>query len=783
MSSQQAAFEQATALHRANNFPAAEALYRSVLGAEPKHPGANHQLGVLLRQAGRLADSLSYLEAAAQSMPALTPHWLAYIDALIAAHDPDRARHALRDARRQGCAGSAIDSLAKKLQSLGPTHAPSPFAARPDPRSAHQQMVSLFSQGRFADLERHARNHLQHAPDDGFVWKVLGVACKHLGRNDDALNAIRQAAKFAPEDFEAHYNLGNACFEAGKAEEAASSFTKAIELNPSHPESLNNLGQTLANLGRNDEAMQWFERALHLNPGLAVAHNNLGNIFKSRKQYAEAERHYRQALDLAPSSGEAFSNLASALYEQNRFVEAEECTRRSLQLAPDYYAAHLNMGNIQQCQGKIGEAIDSYRTAIACAPNLHGSYAAYLFTINYDPDRSAEEIFEAYREFDSKFCLPLRCAWRPHLNPPLSNRRLKIGYVSPDFRRHVVAHFLEPVLAHHDKTRFELFAYAELGREDEVTARLRGYVDHWIPTIGVSDEALADRIRVDGIDILVDLAGHTGLNRLLVFARKPAPVAVSWLGYGYTTGVSAIDYLLADGEMCPPGCEHLFSESPWRLQTPALAYRAPADTGEVSSLPSLSTGIITFGTLTRGVRINHRIVRAWSEILRRVENSRLLVDSVHFKEQAAQNALAERFAAHGIARERLEIGYHSPPWDVLRATDITLDCFPHNSGTTLFESLYMGVPFITLAGRPSVGRLGSSILHGLGHPEWIAHSEQEYIQKALTLASNLPRLAALRAKLRGEMEKSSLMDEPGFTLKIEAACQEMFKRWQETQHE
>ena len=252
---------------------------------------------------------------------------------------------------------------------------------------------------------------------------------------------------------------------------------------------------------------------------------------------------------------------------------------------------------------------------------------------------------------------------------------------------------------------------------------------------------------------------------------------MSWLGFGYTTGLSAIDYFLTDGVNAPEGSEELFAEQPWRLATPGFVYRPAEGMGHVSALPAHDRGHVTFGTLTRSVRINHRSIKVWSQILQRVPGARLVVDSMNYRDQSMRSALLDKFSAHGIGPERLEIGFHSPPWDVLRGMDIGLDCFPHNSGTTLFESLFMGVPFITLAGRPSVGRLGSSILQGVGHPEWIARSEDEYIDKAVALASALPKLAALRAGLRAQMQASALMDEPGFARKVEAAYREMFSRW------
>jgi len=247
----------------------------------------------------------------------------------------------------------------------------------------------------------------------------------------------------------------------------------------------------------------------------------------------------------------------------------------------------------------------------------------------------------------------------------------------------------------------------------------------------------------------------------------------------YTTGLTAIDYWLTDGISTPIGSEALFSEQPWRLAGPNYIYRPEAGMAAISPLPAAERGHVTFGTLTRSARINSQTVRVWSELLKRVEGARLVIDSSNFKGTGMQEALAQKFAQHGISRERLDIGFHSPPWDLMQGIDIGLDCFPHNSGTTLLEGMYLGVPYITLAGRPSVGRLGSMIADGVGHPEWIASSEDEYIEKLVAMASDLPQLAKLRSGLRAEMEASPLMDEPGFARKMEAAYREMFRLWSE----
>jgi protein O-GlcNAc transferase len=605
----------------------------------------------------------------------------------------------------------------------------------------------------------------------------LGNLLRELGQPDEAVDHFRRALRSRPDLYEAHSNLGCALQTLGQLEGAAESFRRALRLKPAFYQAHSNLGSALMARGQLDEAISCFRRALELEPNLHATYSDLGNALRLLGKPDEAVASCRRALELKPDYVEAYCNLGSALKDLGQYDDAAASFQSALEINPDLAEAHCNLGLIQQDLGQLDEALASFRRVLQIKPELSDVHSTLLFALNYHPDMSAEDIYRAYREYDVLMGKPLRSAWRAHGNDKSPYRRLRIGYVSPDFRNHSCRYFLEPLLAQHDKAQIEVYIYAELKKEDDVSARYRSYADHWIPTRGMSDEGLAERIRSDGIDILVDLAGHTTDNRLLVFARKPAPVSVSWLGYGYTTGLSAVDYYLTDSVCAPVGAEELFAEQPWRIATPAYVYRPAADMGEVGGLPAEERGHITFGTLTRSVRINHRTIRVWSEILKAVPNSRLVIDSASFKSQETHAWLVARFAQHGIARERLSIGYHSPPWDTLRTIDIGLDCFPHNSGTTLFETLYMGVPYITLTGRPSVGRLGSSILQGINHPQWIAASEKEYIAKAVELASDVVRLSQIRANLRGQMQTSPLMDEAGFTRKVEGAYRGMWQNW------
>ncbi|MBI3375645.1 MAG: tetratricopeptide repeat protein [Betaproteobacteria bacterium] len=604
-------------------------------------------------------------------------------------------------------------------------------------------LMSHYSSGRYPEAEAAARQLVRKWPRLGVAWKALGAVLSAQQRSGEAVPALQKSVALTPSDSETHNALGNGLQALGRSAEAAASYRRALQQAPHSHEALTNLGNVLKDLGQGDDALASYRRALELKPDYHEAHSNLGVALKALGRFAQAEASLRRAVELRPGYAEAHNNLGSVLVDLCRSAEAEQCFRRALELKPDYPLAHDNL----------------------------------MFVLNYHPDQSAAEIYSAYRSYDDRFARPLRSTWRAHANERQPSRRLRVGYVSADFRQHSCRYFVEPLLDHHDRSALEVFAYADVLVEDEVSARMKSRVEHWITTVGMSDAQLAERIRADGIDILVDLAGHTRGNRLLVFARKPAPVSVTTLiGYGYTTGLSAIDWCLTDPFATPEGSEHLFSEQPWRISQWA-AYRPAQAMGEVNPLPATVRGCVTFGTLTRAVRINHRTVRVWAKILHRVPGSVLRVDSGDFRDADLCESLARQFAGHGIGRERLQTGYHSPPWDIMRQMDIALDCFPHNSGTTLFESLYMGIPFITLADRPSVGRLGSSILANLGHPEWIARSEEEYANKAVALAVDPPRLAGIRQRLRPEMQASALMDEAGHVRKVEAAYREMWRRW------
>ncbi|APW40475.1 glycosyltransferase [Rhodoferax koreense] len=676
----------------------------------------------------------------------------------------------------------------------------------------YNQGNAQHDQGLLAEAEASFRQALALLPEFAEAHSNLALVLQQQGRLVEAEPAFRQAMALKPESANAHYNLGTNLKAQGQLKEAEDRFRTALELRPDFMPAMLNLDRVLQDQGRwidaevywrdalrakpdfltgyvslsqvlrrqqrAGEALACLRRALEIAPDSVALNFQVGSVLKDLGRFDEAEQSCRRAIDIDPTSAVGWNNLAEVFNATQRLVEAEQGFRKAIALEPELAPAHGNLGIVLQNQGRLHEAEDSMRRALALNPADATAHGNLLFVLNYHPDKTGDEVFAEYRAYDENFCVQHRAEWRSHANTKDPARVLRVGYVSPDFRSHSCANFLEPLLSRHDKRQVRIYAYAELLREDAATARYKSYVDHWVPTRGMSDAALAERIRADGIDILVDLAGHTGGNRLGVFARKPAPVSLSWMGYGCTTGLSAIDYFLTDEASAPHGSERFFAERPWRLPV-GWAYRpaGAAQMGEVSALPALRNGFVTFGTLTRAVRVNHRTVRVWAELLKRVADSRLVIDSRSYQDAETQEELAQRFVAQGIARERLLIGCHSPPWDVLRGIDIGLDCFPHNSGTTLFETLYMGIPYVTLADRPSVGCLGSSILQGIGHPEWIAQTEEDYIARAAALAGDTARLAQIRAGLRPAMQASALMDEAAFTRNVEDAYRQMFNQW------
>ncbi|MBX9902077.1 MAG: tetratricopeptide repeat protein [Burkholderiaceae bacterium] len=634
----------------------------------------------------------------------------------------------------------------------------------------------------YSALENGSRWLTSFMPKDGIAWDYFGLSLIEQGKFFEAHNALSVAVTYLPNNPHVLCNLGNALISLERCAEAAQFLQKAVSLAPNMVVAHNNLGNALRFIGDPKAAIESISTAIKIDPNIAYLYNNIGLAFRENSMPAVAIENYHKALALQPDLIQVYPNLIDALRQNGQVQDAIDCSQNAMEKCDQLPEFWGGFGDALREGNHLDAAIEAYVRALSFRGDSHSSfnrriYTNLLFCLNYHPDLSAEVIYNAYHEFDVRFGQPLKSTWRPFRNARDASKRLKIGYVGPVFYNQVCKYFLIPLLEHHDREQVEIFAYAGVPFEDGTTQHYKTLVDHWIPTRELTDEQLADRIYTDQIDVLIDLAGHTNNNRLAVFARKPAPVSLHWLDYGYTTGLKAIDYYLTDTATVTNNCAHLFAEKVWCLDGPAFVYRPDTRRAELSESPASQTGIITFGSLSRSTRINHRVVKLWAAILDAMPNSRLMINSGDFKDVQVQEEMASRFMRYGIDRSRLLIGFSTPSWEVLKHIDIGLDCFPHNSGTTLLETLYMGIPFVTLTDRPSVGRIGASVLTGMGRTEWIANTEEEYAQKAIILAHDIEGLVHMRKHMRQEMESSALMDEPAFARSMEKAYRQMWQRY------
>jgi predicted O-linked N-acetylglucosamine transferase (SPINDLY family) len=553
---------------------------------------------------------------------------------------------------------------------------------------------------------------------------------------------------------------------------------QAVALNPTSAEAHGNLGNVLKAKGQIEEAIAAYRQAIALNPNLAGVHNNLGIALKDAGRVDEAIAALRQAVALQPESPEAHGNLGNALQCKGQLDDAIAAYRQAIALKPNNPQAYSNLGTALKDKGLLDEAIAAYRQAIALKPDLAEAHSNLLYAIHFHPGYDAQAIAEEHRRWNREHARPLSQCIRPHDNDRNPDRRLRIGYVSPDLREHTVGRFLLPLLANHDKSQFEVFAYAQVLAPDATTQRLRSCADGWRSIVGLADAQAADLIREDRIDILIDLSMHMARNRMLLFARKPAPVQATYLAYCSTTGLETIDYRFSDPYLDPRGTdESCYSERTIRLPETYWCYQVDLPTPEAGPLPALEAGRITFGCLNNFCKVSEPAVAAWVKILRHIPHSQLLL---HARAGDHRERLQHRLHQDGIDPARVRFAPMLPAkhyFDLYQQIDIALDTFPYGGGTTTCDALWMGVPVVSLIGRTAVGRGGLSILSNIGLPELVARSDDEYVKIATDLAADLPRLSTLRSTLRRRMQQSPLTDAPRFARHMEAAYRQMWQRW------
>lgn len=558
---------------------------------------------------------------------------------------------------------------------------------------------------------------------------------------------------------------------------AEQAYRSVLERQPEHPAALHLLGHVLSLQGKTGEALPVLARAAALMPDDADVHFNLAHALQGDGRLSAAEDTLRRALAVRPDFVAAWLRLAGVMTDLDRLDEAEQCFHRALELEPGFAEAHYNYGNLLHREGRIAEAIKHYRAAVDRQPGFVRAHSNLVYALNFSDEFSPEEVFSEHLAWARRHAEPLAGAARAHSNPRTTGRALRVGYMSANFRDHAVTYFFESTLAHHDSRRVLTYCYSDVERPDACTERLRRSARVWRDIAGHDDDSVAELVRQDGIDILVDLTGHTDNHRLLVFARKPAPVQVTWNGYANTTGMSAIDYRITDALADPPGMtEHLHSEKLARLPEIYMAFVPPAASPAVSDAPVMEAGFVTLGSLNALSKVTPRVIRVWSDILLRLPGARLLIFTV--PAGATRDRLAREFAAHGVSAERLELVPKLPVPQFLAAhsrVDIALDPFPFSGTTTTCQTLWMGVPVVTLAGRSHVSRVGVTMLTSVGLEQCVAQDEDHYISTVVAMARNRSRLQELRSGLRARMLSSPLTDGERLARFLEDAYAKMWE--------
>lgn len=605
--------------------------------------------------------------------------------------------------------------------------------------------VRLENAGRRGEAEQVCRQILENAPEDAAAWHLLGVICHHDRRATEAFRFISHAVALAPNVADYHNSLGILHAHSRYNGKATSCFRKALELRPRYPEALNNLGAAMEASGLLTEAAGCYRSAIDARPTYAEPYNNWGNVLRKQGRFTHAIARHLQALRLKPTFSAAYNNLAAAYQEQGRLEDAIACHRRLVVLQPDSASVH-------------GDLLSTLLHSEALTPQqLVGEHRLWNF-------RHAAR-------FDAEGVYP---------NDRSPQRKLRIGYLSPDFREHPVTHFIGPLLANHDRQHFEVFCYAQLPKPDKITERVRTLADAWRDVTDLSDDGATELIRRDRIDLLVDLAGHMGNLRSLVLARKPAPIQVSYCGYPATTGISATDFRVTDAHLDPVGLtDGYYTEKLIRLEGCCYCFDPGGADPVVSPLPALQSGVITFGVLNRLVKVRPPMVRLWAQILEGTPDSRLLMRGEG--PETADSALARMLRDNGVPLDRVTFVGAAPDrrhyLERYRRIDVALDTFPYGGTTTTCDALWMGVPTITLAGDLGISRSGVTLLSSVGLEECIATTPRQYVSAAVDLAKVRSRLSALRAGLRQRMARSQLMDYPGHARRIESAYRTMWMNW------
>lgn len=730
----------------------AEVSFRRALQLDPSHIDAQYNLGVTLQSLKRLDEAEAVIKGVLRDRP-----------------DYAEAYNTLGSILQGQERFAEAEVRFRQVLEIEPSHA-----------EAYANLGgTLHARGRSAEAESYCRKALEIEPDLVSAFNHLSVILDGLGRHEEAEACCRQALGIKPDYADAYSHLGAILMGMGRKEEAEASCRRAIEIEPDFAQAQSNLAVILLDRGKLDEAEASGRRAVQIDPDYAQAHNNLGTILQNLGRRDEAEECHKRALQLRPDYTEAYSNLGVTLRETGRLVEAEAYLRKAIALKPEYADAHLNLGAVLKDVGDLVGAEASYRRALQYKPESDIAYSNLLFCRSHNSSVDAATLFAEHRGFGERFESLYINKRKSHPNSRDPERRLHVGFVSGDLRNHAMAYFIEPIFKHlAGHAQIVMHAYSAHSIEDDITQRMRGYFAHWNVVYSFTDTALEEKIRADQIDILIDLSGHTAKNRLLTFARKPAPLQASWMGYPGTTGMRSMDYYFSDRNLLPPGqFDDQFTEK--LVHLPASAPFLPSqDAPPVNGLPALTNGYVTFGSFNRTSKISRSVVAVWAQILRALPDSRMVMGGM--PEAGKYDNLIDWFVAEGIAQERLDFYPRSNMEDYLKLhhkVDICFDTFPYNGGTTTMHSIWMGVPTLTFAGSTVAGRTGAGVLSHAGLQEFIAYDENEFVQKGIHWAGEIQALAEIRANLRDRFAVSAAGRPDILTAGLAHALRIMWRAW------
>lgn len=744
------ALQIAVARVTAGRLAEAEQICRQVLAAQPSHPGALHILGSVAQRAGQTRVAVEIIRQAT----ALAPGAEAFAhlgEVLTADGKPEEAAAFFRKAIQ------LKPNIPETWNNLG---------------------VVLRTQGQLAEAVAAFAKSVDLNPSSAESWFNLGSARFDEGKSALAVESLSRAVQLKPDYAQAHNNLANALLAVGRADDAVAECHRTLQLKPDFAEAYNNLGNIYRNSKQFDQAASAYARAIALNPQLANAHYNLGCVLRDQGRLDQAIAAYARALQLSPGLADAHYAMGMALGEKDRTDEAAVHYARAAALRPNFAMAHNDLGNIYKDQGLLDEAMACYQRASELDPTHAAIHSNRVYVAHFHPGYDPARIFDEHRRWNQRHAEPLKKWIQPHANTPDPGRRVRIGYISPDLSLAPVGRFIEPLLRCTDRAEFEVFCYSDVRAPDVLTRRLQNRADVWRDIVGMPDEQVANHVREDRIDIAVDLTMHMTHHRLLVFARKPAPVQVTYLAYCSTTGLETIDYRFTDSWLEPPALgDQFYSEQSVFLPETYWCYAPGLEAPPIGPLPAQRAGHVTFGCLNNFCKATTGALMAWCRVLREMPNSRFLL---HAKPGSHRQRVFNLLRQQGIDPARLRFVSHLSMPDYFRLyneIDICLDPFPWPGGTTTCDALWMGAPAITLAGQTAVGRAGVSILSNAGLPELIAQTQDEYVRMAVKLGTDLPRLAEIRAGLRQRMQNSPLTDAPRFAKNVGAAYRLMWKKW------